>query len=149
MPPIICQRTDNHWSAWFADSPETAFGGEWPAEAIQWLAATVPGLDVENITADHEHSSDDRLVFVPAAYGVCSESPCSFDTSVDFTTQVKHLPNRSCRMRSSRAAAKRSRLIQPAVRLESAAFEPLFHCRPVWRASSQHRQVVGRRRHET
>ena len=71
MPHIICQRTDNHWSAYFADSPETAFGGEWPAEAIQRLAATVPGLDVENITADHERSSDGRLVFVLGK--VCSD----------------------------------------------------------------------------
>ena len=72
MPPIICQRTDNHWSAYFADCPETAFGGEWPAEAIQRLAATVPGLDVANITADHERSSADRLVFVLGS-GVCPE----------------------------------------------------------------------------
>ena len=64
MPPIICHHTDNHWTASFADSPETAFGGEWPAEAIKRLVATVPGLDVENITADHDRSSDDRLVFV-------------------------------------------------------------------------------------
>ena len=74
MPSIICQRTDNHWTAWFADSPpETAFGGEWPADAIQQLVATVPGLDVESITADHERSSDDRLVFVPTDSGVCPE----------------------------------------------------------------------------
>jgi len=71
MPPIICQRTDNHWTAYFADSPETAFGGEWPAEAIQRLVTTVPDLDFERITADHEQSSDDRLVFVLAE--VCSE----------------------------------------------------------------------------
>ena len=63
---IICQRTNNHWSAWFEDSPETAFGGEWPADAIERLVATAPGLDVERITADHEQSSDDRLVFVLA-----------------------------------------------------------------------------------
>ena len=67
---IICQRTDNHWTAHFADSPETAFGGEWPAEAIERLVATIPGLNVESLTADHERSSDDRLVFV---LGVCSE----------------------------------------------------------------------------
>jgi hypothetical protein len=72
MPRIICQRTDNHWSAYFADSPETAFGGEWPAEAIERLAATVPGLDVERLTADHEQPSDDRLVFV-LELGVCLE----------------------------------------------------------------------------
>ena len=73
MPPIICQRTENHWTAYFADSPGTAFGGEWPAEAIQRLVATVPGLDVESLAADHEQSSDDRLVFVLADFGVCSE----------------------------------------------------------------------------
>jgi len=33
--------------------------------------ATVPGLDVEGLTADHEQSSEDRLVFVLGA--VCSE----------------------------------------------------------------------------
>jgi DnaJ-class molecular chaperone len=32
--------------------------------------ATVSGLNVERITADHEQSSDDRLVFV---LGVCPE----------------------------------------------------------------------------
>jgi hypothetical protein len=35
--------------------------------------ATVPGLDVESIAADHERSSGDRLVFVLADSGVCSE----------------------------------------------------------------------------
>ncbi len=57
--------------AHFADSPETAFGGEWPAEAIQRLVATVPGLDVKRLTADHERSSENKLVFVLAE--VCSE----------------------------------------------------------------------------
>ena len=71
MHPIICHRTGNHWSAWFADSPETAFRGESPESAMERLVATVPGLDVKNITADHEQSSDDRLVFVLGE--VCSE----------------------------------------------------------------------------
>ena len=35
--------------------------------------ATVPGLDVERITADHERSSDNRVVFVLADSKVCSE----------------------------------------------------------------------------
>ena len=62
MPSIICQRIANHWTAWFADNPGTGFGGETPAEAIERLAATVPGLDVESITADHARSSEDKLV---------------------------------------------------------------------------------------
>jgi hypothetical protein len=72
-PTSSATRLHGHWTAWFADSPETAFGGEWPAEAIQRLVATVPGLDVERLTADHEQSLDDRLVFVLADSEVCSE----------------------------------------------------------------------------
>ena len=49
------------------------FGGEWPAEAVKRLIATVPGLDVESITVDHEQSSDDRLVFMLGNSGVCPE----------------------------------------------------------------------------
>jgi hypothetical protein len=35
MPLIIFPLTDNHWSAYFADSPEPAFGGEWPTDMIK------------------------------------------------------------------------------------------------------------------
>ena len=73
MPPIICERLHGHWSAWFIDSPETAFGGEWPADAIERLVATVPELDAEKIVADHEQSTDTRLVFVIEEPGVCPE----------------------------------------------------------------------------
>ena len=54
------------------DSPETAFGGEWPADAIERLVATVPELDPEKIVADHEQSTDTRLVFVIEG-GVCPD----------------------------------------------------------------------------
>jgi len=53
--------------------PQTAFDGEWPAEAIQRLVKIVPGSGVERITADHERSSDDRLVFVLEDSGVSPE----------------------------------------------------------------------------
>lgn len=73
MPPIICQHPDDFWTAYFADNAETAFSDEWSENAIERLVATISGLDVESLTADHEQSSDDRLVFVLVDTGVSPE----------------------------------------------------------------------------
>ena len=53
------------------------FNGDLPE--IKRLVATVPGLDVGSITADHEQSTDARLVFVLVGSQVCTECGGSGD----------------------------------------------------------------------
>ena len=36
-PRIIVQQLHGHWSAWWEDEPQVAFGGATPAEAVDRL----------------------------------------------------------------------------------------------------------------
>jgi hypothetical protein len=40
--PVIAEQLNVHWSAWFSDAPEFAYGGEWPADAIHALLRAHP-----------------------------------------------------------------------------------------------------------
>lgn len=74
---IVCERNPAdpaHWSAWFADSPATAFGGDWPGVAIERLVAYRPDLSIhiESLTTDHARSCEGHLEFV----GSSSDEKC-------------------------------------------------------------------------
>lgn len=57
---------NGHWSAWFSDAPESAYGGEWPADAIRALLWAHPerGVIPEQITSDDDALRDGHLEFL-------------------------------------------------------------------------------------
>ena len=63
---VIVERRHGHWSAWFADAPASAYGGEWPAEAIETLVAAHPerGIVAGELEPIEEKVTNDHLEFV-------------------------------------------------------------------------------------
>ena len=62
---IIVEQMHGHWSAWFSGTPQVAYGGQWPADAIQRLLDAIGGdqFDAEQIVAVDESIRDGHLEF--------------------------------------------------------------------------------------
>ena len=60
---ILEQTSKNHWTAWFAASPQTVFGGPHPDEAVERLLASHPdhGLDLKRASIVESDSSGERI----------------------------------------------------------------------------------------
>lgn len=63
-------RPPGHWSAWFADNPGHAFGGDHPAVAVARLLEA-SAIDSATIAADYEANRDGHMEFT-----VPSGEPC-------------------------------------------------------------------------
>ena len=62
---IIVEQHLSHWSAWFSGTPQVAYGGQWPADAIRRLLDALGGnqFDVEQISEIEEATRDSHLEF--------------------------------------------------------------------------------------
>ena len=63
---IVCeQQAIDHWTAWHADTPQIAVGGEWPSQAIERLIDMFPPGELEPalIRAIAESSRTGHLEF--------------------------------------------------------------------------------------
>lgn len=62
---IIVEQHLGHWSAWFSGTPQVAYGGQWPADAIRRLldAMGANQFDAEQIAVIDEATRHGHLEF--------------------------------------------------------------------------------------
>ena len=62
---IIVEEHLGHWTAWFSGTPQVAYGGEWPVDAIRRLLNALGGdeFDEMQITSVDEANKEGHLEF--------------------------------------------------------------------------------------
>jgi hypothetical protein len=69
---LIVEERDGHWTAWFEDLPQVAFGGQWPSDAIRRLIKHVgqEHFNAEEIVAIEDCTREGHLEFLMPLVGL-------------------------------------------------------------------------------